>query len=140
MNYRNILLAILTAIFSMVPILGAAQGKHTPGTVLILENVGSDPYIFGMYNVRYNPNVAHGKIFLSVSPGSFFMLQGVDSGGGTTPQFACSYTASQDPVKYAKWEAALTAAGNGAAILATHAPNSAQCKTLRIYTGSNMQD
>jgi hypothetical protein len=122
--------------FSLFVITSAsyADGDYFPGEVTLLDN---NTFMYGYFNVRYNPNVTTGAVRYVVNPGMSFTISGTDSTTGAN--FSCFHFAFYNPTQHAKWEDALLRARNGAMIAVKSAPNTL-CQDFFVILSSKILD
>lgn len=139
---RSLLARLLTIVFMGIlfaPLLSWANGKHSPGTVVI-NNYPWGLFFTGPFNVRYNP-AANSSQFVEVSfitgANASIQIVGVDANGVA---FAC-YVPSTDTRLYPAALAAMQAAGNGAVISAMTPNNTtATCRNVTVTQSSASLD
>lgn len=136
--YKTIFfLSFISAAF--MPGISQAIGDYVPGTVTVTnDNLG----MTGSFNVRHNPNVSLGRIYIYITPGQSISLTANDSSNGRT--FNCHVRPSFGKAKYKRLERALSAVGNGSVITAvrgtTRVENVFPCNGITIENSSRNMD
>lgn len=91
----------------------------------------------GDYNVRFNPAVSTGKVYVGLNPGSSLTISGTSSSTGAG--FFCALNSTNSPDLFAKAEKLALSLGNGSLLIAARASSSnATCTSVQIQTGSDM--
>jgi hypothetical protein len=126
---------VLATALAIVPLLCFGNGAYVPGTVTIYSN---GTYLFGGYNVRYNPAVSKGQVAIAGGGnGTAITVSGTDSNTGAG--FYC-YIYSTDPL-YAAAKEVLYAAKNGVYLAVNRASNGySACTSFGIQSSSAYQD
>ncbi len=122
----------LFVVLATAPLLCWSNGNYTPGTVTLYSN---NTFMVGAYNVRYNPAVSTGRVFVGLDPGSSLTISGTSSSTGAG--FFCSLT-SLDSL-FAKAEKAVLSLGNGSVLIASRG-STTTCTNVQIQTGSDSLD
>ncbi len=128
-------------LFLCFPLLAVANGSYTPGKVTItVSTAGSitTSTIVGDFNVRYNPAVSQGFIFLGGNEGASIAVTGQDSSTGNT--FFC-YVSPTDAL-YPAAEHALYMATNGMELTAAYlvSANNLKCTSIGLSADSRRLD
>lgn len=110
-----------------------ANGEYAPGTVSVYSNNNS---MYGAYNVRFNPAVTKGKVYVGLNPGSAMTISATDSTTGTG--FFCAVNSVSNPTLFAQAEKIALSLGNGSLLLASRTPGTTVCSVVQLQTGSTM--
>lgn len=111
-----------------------ANGSYTPGTVSVYNNNNA---MYGAYNVRFNPAVSTGRVFVGLNPGSSLTISATSSSTGAG--FFCALNSTNSPDLFSKAEKAVLSLGNGSMLIASRlSASNTTCTTVQIQTGSDM--
>lgn len=131
------ILMILSFLF-LLPLACFGNGTYSPGTVQITPMFDGGQSLSAAYNVRYNPAATSNEyISLQYTTGinPVVAISAVDTNGTI---FLCYVNPSDQAWPSAQY--AVSAAGNGAEITATHAVNKTHCDSLTVYVSSPSLD
>lgn len=120
----------------LLPLLGFADGTHTPGTVSVNTSPNGFALAQGSLNVRYNPAVATGSIGAQYNAGNSIAFFAQDS--TTNESFSCVIVASH-PL-YAAAEKVMQSMGPGAYVSLTKQAASSNCASFYLVMSSQYQD
>ena len=133
---RKTKLCMFMCLLLMLPMLGNAAGDKLPGTVQVLQ---SNTIMFGGFNVRYNPAVNLGRVWVSFNPGQSFTISGRDS--TTNATFTCQYNANINYDQFWAWETMLSSMSNGAYIGASRVSSTNNtCSSVQVQINSRYMD
>lgn len=133
---KKSLLIGLLAVLALMSVTSWANGKYVPGTVTVNGNPGLS--MWGNYNVRYNPAVTKGEVYISINPGQSFSVSGTSSSTGVG--FTCFYTV-QNGANYYQWQDALKSVTNGGFVIASRVSSTnSTCASIQVQSASSMLD